>query len=78
METITTILTVIQVIIAVAVVALILMQQTKSDGLSGALAGGAETFFSKSGRSVDKILRKLTVIGGCAIAVTSVLIMIIG
>ena len=78
METITTILTVIQVIVAIAVVALVLMQQTKSEGLSGALAGTAETFFSKSGRSIDKVLRKFTVIGACVLAVTSLLIMIVG
>ena len=77
METITTILTVIQVIIAIAVIAMILMQQAKSEGLSGALAGSSETFFGKSGRSIDKLLRKLTVIGAAVLAVISLIIMMI-
>ncbi len=43
----------------------VLMQHGKSHGLSGAIAGGAETFFGKEkGTKIDKILGKLTTVIG--------------
>ena len=43
----------------------VLMQHGKSHGLSGAIAGGAETFFGKEkGTKIDKMLGKLTTIIG--------------
>ena len=44
-----------------ALVVLVLMQQGKSAGLSGAIAGGAETFLSKGkAKSLDAKLAKAT------------------
>ena len=41
------------------------MQHGKSHGLSGAIAGGAETFFGKEkGTKIDKMLGKLTTVVG--------------
>ena len=41
----------------------VLMQQGKQKGLSGAISGGADTFFGKQkGKTVDKILSKATTI----------------
>ena len=41
----------------------VLMQHGKSHGLSGAIAGGAETFFGKEkGKRWDKLLSRLTTI----------------
>ena len=78
MGVLTTILTIAQVILCVAVIALVLMQQSKSAGLSGSIGGGAETFFGKNrGRSIDGLLRRLTIIGaGCLAVTTLILIMI--
>ncbi len=43
----------------------VLMQHGKSHGLSGAIAGGAETFFGKEkGTKIDKMLGKLTTVVG--------------
>ncbi len=43
----------------------VLMQHGKSHGLSGSIAGGAETFFGKEkGTKIDKLLGKLTTIIG--------------
>jgi preprotein translocase subunit SecG len=37
------------------------MQEGRSDGLSGAIAGGAETFFGKNkGRTMEEKLVKIT------------------
>jgi len=63
METLNTIFSIVQVILAVIVTVLILMQQGKRAGLSGAIGGGAETFFGKNKASaMDAKLNKLTVI----------------
>lgn len=50
------------IILCVAIVAVVLMQESRSAGLSGAIAGGAE-FFGKDktkGKSIEKKLEKIT------------------
>lgn len=47
MQILMTILGVVLAIDALALITLVLMQQGRSAGLSGAIAGGAETFFGK-------------------------------
>lgn len=42
------ILTVIQVLLAVFLTAVVLLQEGKTAGLSGAISGGADTFLSKN------------------------------
>ena len=55
------ILTIIQVICGLAVIAEVMLQSGKSAGLSGAIAGGADTFLSKNkAKSVDAKLAKMT------------------
>jgi len=55
------VLTILQVISGLAVSIIILMQSGKSAGLSGAIAGGAETFFSKGkAKTLDQKLAKAT------------------
>ncbi len=51
------------IIAAIFLVVAVLMQSGKSHNLSGAIAGGAETFFGKTkGSTLDKKLSKLTTI----------------
>lgn len=45
----TILITILQVIAAVGLIATVLLQSGKSAGLSGAITGGAETFFGKKG-----------------------------
>ena len=47
--TVTILLTVLQVIACLGLIATVLLQSGKSAGLSGAITGGAETFFGKKG-----------------------------
>ena len=42
-----TILTIVHVVLAVFLIVVVLFQSGKSAGLSGSIAGGAETFFGK-------------------------------
>lgn len=56
-------LTIIHVVISIALVAVVLLQEGKQQGLSGAIAGGAETFFGKNkGRTLDAMFKKLTAV----------------
>ena len=49
------------IVTSIALVAIVLMQEGRSDGLSGAIAGGAETFFGKNkGRTMEEQLVKIT------------------
>ena len=55
------VLAIILIVLCVAIVAVVLMQESRSAGLSGAIAGGADTFFGKGkGKSMEKKLEKVT------------------
>lgn len=50
------------IILAAVLVVLVLKQTGKEKGLSGTIAGGAETYFGKNqGQSADKKLSKVTI-----------------
>ncbi len=52
---------VVLIVLSIAIIALVLLQEGNSKGLSGAIAGGAETFFGKNkGRTMEAKLVKLT------------------
>ena len=55
------------IIIAVFLIIVVLLQESRSAGLSGAISGGADTFFGKSkGRTMEQKLVKLTRISAIA------------
>ena len=61
MNTLSLVLTIIQVLCGLAVIAVVMLQSGKSAGLSGAIAGGADTFLSKNkAKSLDAKLAKMT------------------
>ena len=60
--TVEILLTVLQVIACIGLIATVLLQSGKSAGLSGAITGGAETFFGKKGMD-DKFATYRTVGG---------------
>ncbi len=68
-----TTLIVIHVIISVILIVTVLMQHGKQQGLSGAIAGGAETFFGKNkGRTIDAVLKKVTAVVAILFVVSSI------
>lgn len=75
LTTVKIITTVIHVILCLGLIASILLQSGKSAGLSGAIAGGAETFFGKK-KGMDELLGKVTVVIGIAFAITSVVLVV--
>ena len=61
MSTLTIIFTILQVLSGLAVMVIVLMQSGKSAGLSGAISGGADTFFGKGkSKTLDAKLAKAT------------------
>lgn len=52
-------LTILQVLVSLGLITTVLLQSGKSAGLSGSIAGGAETFFGK-GKSMDEKLSRIT------------------
>ena len=71
----TTVLSIAHIIFSIAIIVMVLFQSGKSAGLSGSIAGGAETFFGKNkGRTIDAMLSKYTSIAAIAFLITSVLL----
>ena len=55
------------IILAIFLIIVVLLQESRSAGLSGAISGGADTFFGKSkGRTMEQKLVKLTKISAIA------------
>lgn len=55
------------IILAVFLIIVVLLQESRSAGLSGAISGGADTFFGKSkGRTMEQKLVKLTRVSAIA------------
>jgi len=63
MQTVNIVISALLFVFAIFLVAAVLMQHGKTHNLSGTIAGGAETFFGKTkGRTIDKMLSKITTI----------------
>ncbi|MBN2559128.1 MAG: preprotein translocase subunit SecG [Clostridia bacterium] len=66
---------ILQVILAIAIIIVVLLQSGKAAGLSGSIAGGAETFFGKNkGRTIDAMLSKYTTFIAIGFMVTSIML----
>lgn len=75
MDILKIVLAVIYVLLCVGLVIVVLFQNSKQQGLSGAIAGTAETFFGKNkGRTIDAKLKKWTAIGAGAFLVLSLVL----
>ena len=70
------------ILLSVAITILVLMQESKQQGLSGAISGAAETFFGKNkGRTMEAKLEKYTKIAGVVffvLALVSSLLVLFG
>ena len=66
---------IVQLVLSIALVLIVLLQQSRRQGLSGAISGAADTFFSKNkSKNLDSLLVKLTtVVAAIFIIVTLVL-----
>lgn len=71
-------ITIVQLILCLALVLIVLMQSGKRSGLSGAIAGAADTFLVKNkNKELDAILAKATKWVGLAFVVVTLVLYII-
>lgn len=78
MEPIQIVFGIILLVAAVFLTIAVLMQSGKSHNLSGAIAGGAETFFGKTkGKTIDKMLSKITTVVAVCFALLVVVVFVI-
>ncbi|MGI6065870.1 MAG: preprotein translocase subunit SecG [Bacillota bacterium] len=68
-----TFLLIIQMLVSLGLIATVLLQSGKAAGISGAIAGGAETFFGKK-KGIDEFLSKIS--AGLAIAFLTITLLI--
>lgn len=72
------IVSIIHILFCVSIIIIVLLQSGKQAGLSGSIAGGAETFFGKNkGRSIDAMLSKYTAFAAIAFLITSIVLQIL-
>ena len=72
------IVTIIQLILGVALILVVLFQSGKSSGLSGVIAGGAETFMSKGkAKTLDAKLAKATKWFGLAFVLLTLVLTVV-
>lgn len=78
MGTLKIIVNIIYLLICLGIIAIVLLQAGRSAGVSGAIAGGAETFFGKNkARSYDSILRKSTGVVAILFVVISITLVLL-
>ena len=71
------ILTIILALLGIAVIVIVAMQEPKQQGL-GAIDGSSQTFLKRQGgRTKEEQLNRYTIIGGIAIVVLSILMVIL-
>ncbi|NMC32163.1 MAG: preprotein translocase subunit SecG [Veillonellaceae bacterium] len=62
---------ILEAIIAIALIAVVVLQSGKSAGLSGSIAGGAETLFGGKKKGLDEMLAKVTMVLGAVFGVVT-------
>ena len=78
MSAIHIIVSIFHIIFSLSLIVIVLLQSAKTSGLSGAIAGGAETFLGKNkGRTIDALLSKYTSVAAVMFLVTSILLYLI-
>lgn len=75
MQVVKVIVQIVYVLICIAIVVLVLKQESKESGLSGALTGGGETYWAKNkGRSAEGKMENATRYLGFAFIALSILL----
>lgn len=75
MKTLGIILSIAQVVVSIFIIIAVLFQSSRRSGLSGAISGGSETFFSRNkSHSLDSVLSNAT---GIAMAVLVVITLLL-
>ncbi|GCD09840.1 preprotein translocase subunit SecG [Clostridium tagluense] len=68
-------LTVLQVITSIIIIVSVMMQPSKSNGLSGLIAGSSETFFAKNKtKTAESVLARITAVSAVCFILTTVML----
>ncbi len=62
---------ILEAVISIALIAAVVLQSGKSAGLSGSIAGGAETLFGGKKKGMDELLAKATMVLGAVFGVVT-------
>jgi len=66
-------LVVLQVLTSIAIIVSVMMQPSKTDGLSGLIGGTSETFFAKNKtKTAESLLARVTVVAAICFTLTTV------
>ena len=69
-----TLLMVLEAVICIALIATVVLQSGKSAGLSGSIAGGAESLFGGKKKGLDEMLAKATMVLGVLFGVITMVL----
>ena len=76
------VLAILTIVVSVIIIVLVALQESKQQGLSGTIAGAADTFFGKNkGRTMEAKLEKFTKIAGAiffVLALVTALLVLFG
>jgi len=71
-------LIVLQVITSIVIIVTVMMQPSKSNGLSGLIAGSSDTFFAKNKtKTAESVLARITAIAAVCFILTTVMLNIV-
>jgi len=71
-------LVVLQVITSIVIIVTVMMQPSKSNGLSGLIAGSSDTFFAKNKtKTAESVLARITAISAVFFVVITVMLNLI-
>lgn len=65
-----------QVLVSLGLIAVVLLQSGKSAGLSGTIAGGAETIFGKK-KGMDELFQKIAIVLATLFLILTLLLVIL-
>jgi len=72
------ILVVLQIIVSIVLIVAVLMQPSKTQGITGVIQGGSETFFAKNKtRTFEATMSRLTIISAVLFALITIAINLI-
>ncbi len=68
-------LVVLQVILSIVIIVTVMMQPSKSNGLSGLIAGSSDTFFAKNKtKTAESVLARITAVSAALFIVITVML----
>ena len=65
---------ILEAVISIALIAAVVLQSGKSAGLSGSIAGGAETLFGGKKKGLDELLARATMVLGAVFGVVTMVL----